>query len=115
MTFSEKDVLRRVSGVTSIRLQTWVQRGWIMPAVSNEGDRYSEVDVARCDLIRELRDELGVENESVEIVLSLLDQVYGLRRELRAVMRAVESQPDQVRSGILEALSGEADSGETPK
>ncbi|MDA7947011.1 MAG: chaperone modulator CbpM [Hyphomicrobiaceae bacterium] len=109
MSLSEKDVLRRVSGVTSIRLQTWVQRGWIIPAASSKGASFSEVDVARCDLIRQLRDDLGVENESVEIVLSLLDQVYGLRRELRAVMRAVESQPDDIRAGILEALSGEGE------
>jgi len=115
MTFSEKDVLCRVSGVTSIRLQTWVQRGWVIPAASNEGHRYSDVDVARCDLIRQLRDELGVENESVEIVLSLLDQVYGLRRELRAVVRAVESQSQETRSSILEALSGDADNRETRK
>lgn len=113
MTLSEKDVLRRVTGVSRIRLQTWVQRGWIIPAVSNEGERYSEVDIARCDLIRQLRDELGVENDSVEIVLSLLDQVYGLRRELRAVMRAVETQPDDIRSGILRAFTGEAESDKT--
>ncbi|MEM8744140.1 MAG: chaperone modulator CbpM [Pseudomonadota bacterium] len=109
MSLSEKEVLSRVTGITRIRLQTWVQRGWIMPAASSEGVRFSEVDVARCDLIRQLRDDMGVENESVEIVLSLLDQVYGLRRELRAVMRAVESQPQDIRAGILDALSGEGD------
>ena len=115
MNMSEQDVLRRVTGVTRIRLQTWVQRGWIIPSASDEGVRYTEVDVARCDLIRQLRDDMGVENESVEIVLSLLDQVYGLRRELRAVMRAVESQPDDIRAGILKALSGRSDDRETPK
>ncbi len=115
MTLSEKDVLRRVTGITRIRLQAWVQRGWIIPSASREGVRYTEVDVARCDLIRQLRDDLGVENESVEIVLSLLDQVYGLRRELRAVVRAVESQPDDIRAGILEALSGEKDEHKSPE
>jgi len=103
----EKEVLRRVSGVTRIRLQTWVSRGWVLPAITTEGTSYTEIDIARCDLIRELRDDLEIDHDAVEIVLSLLDQVYGLRRELRAVMGAVKVQPDEVRVRILDALSDE--------
>jgi chaperone modulatory protein CbpM len=38
------------------------------------------------------------------LVLSLLDQLYGLRAQMRAVARAVERQPESVRDAILAAL-----------
>ncbi len=107
----EKEVIRRVSGVTRVRLQTWVSRGWVLPAMTSDGPNYSEIDIARCDLIRELRDDLEIDHDAVEIVLSLLDQVYGLRRELRAVMGAVKVQPDEVRVRILGALSDDSPEG----
>jgi chaperone modulatory protein CbpM len=36
-------------------------------------------------LIRELRDELAVNEEALPVVLSLLDQLYALRRRVRAM------------------------------
>jgi hypothetical protein len=41
------------------------------------------------------------------VVLSLLDQVHGLRRELSALTGAVAGQPDEIRREIIErALQG---------
>ena len=37
------------------------------------------------------------------VVLSLLDQVYGLRRELKALARAVDRQPEAVRQELMSA------------
>jgi chaperone modulatory protein CbpM len=104
MMVPEHDALQRVVGVTEIRLRTWVSRGWVSPTQTETGYVYSELDIARCDLIRQLRDDLEIDRETVPVVLSLLDQVYGLRRELRALMRAVERQPESVRRQILDAL-----------
>jgi chaperone modulatory protein CbpM len=104
MMVSEKDALERVSGLTQVRLRTWISRGWIAPAQGQAGYVYSEIDIVRCDLIRQLRDEMEIDRETVPVVLSLLDQVYGLRRELRTVMRAIERQPEDVRRQILDAL-----------
>ena len=38
------------------------------------------------------------------LVLSLLDQVYTLRGQMRAIAQAVESQPEAVRAAIIAAL-----------
>ena len=40
------------------------------------------------------------------LVLSLLDQIYTLRGQMRAIARAVEGQPEAVRDAILAALRG---------
>ena len=61
-------------------------------------------DLARLRLIVELRHELAVEEETMPVVLSLLDQVYGLRRRFASLARAVRQQPDEVRRAIAAAI-----------
>ena len=104
MTLKEDQVLLRISELSVTRLRGWVERGWVTPARGNEGDEYNEIDIARIDLIRQLRDELSVEPDTVPVLLSMIDQVYSLRRELRVVMRAIENQPEAVRSQIISEL-----------
>ncbi len=104
---TEQEVLQRITGMTRVRLRSWISRGWILPAQTETGHIYSELDIARCDLIRQLRDEMEIDHETIPVMLSLLDQIYGLRNELRTVMRAIDAQPDEVRRQIFDALSRE--------
>ena len=87
-------------------LLAWVERGWVRP----EGDQpdwvFQEIDVARVRLIRDFRHAMAVSEETMPLVLSLLDQLYALRGQMRAVARAVETQPEPVRTAILAALRG---------
>lgn len=100
---TEKDILDR-AGVTQVRLRVWVARGWLSPAQSEAGLSFTELDVARCNLIREFRDDLEIDSETLPVVLRLLDQIYGLRRELRNVTRAIEQQPTDVQARILKVV-----------
>ncbi len=100
----EDQVLLRIQRLTVRRLRGWVDRGWVTPVRGEEGNEYDEIDVARIDLIRQLRDDMSVDPEAVPILLSMIDQVYSLRRELRCVMRAIDNQPDAVRSKIVSEL-----------
>ena len=62
----------------------WIERRWIIPA-SDDRRVVSEVDASRALFIRELRDDLGVNDEGIGLVLHLLDQVHGLRHALLSV------------------------------
>lgn len=104
MTMNSRDVLERVAGVTAERLENWIAQGWVDPARGESDFEFEEIDVARVDLIRQLRDELAIDRESMPVVLSLLDQVYSLRRELRCVLRALEEQPGEVREQIVASV-----------
>jgi len=104
MSLTEDDVLGRITGVSRLRLETWVARGWLNPGRAGGRFEYTEIDVARCDLLRQLRDELEIDREALPVVLSLLDQVHGLRRDMRALMKAIEYQPENVKSEILKAV-----------
>ncbi len=85
-------------------LHTWVQRGWVRPEGHEPDWVFQEIDVARVRLIHDFRHAMAVSEETMPLVLSLLDQVYTLRGQMRAVARAVEGQPEAVRMAILAAL-----------
>ena len=102
-TFTEDQVLAHVERLSVRRLRTWVRRGWIQPAGAGR-TIYSEVDVARICLFCELREDLRIDEEALSLIVPLLDQIHGLRRQLRTLGRAVESQPDSVQDRIKQAF-----------
>jgi chaperone modulatory protein CbpM len=87
-------------------ITTWVERGWVRPEGSPPDWIFQDIDVARVRLIRDFRHGMAVSEETMPLVLSLLDQVYTLRGQMQAIARAVEGQPETVRQAILTALRG---------
>lgn len=67
-------------------VQVWIREGWILPRDADAPTPFSDMDLARARLIRDLRSDLGVNDEGVGVILDLLDQVHGLRRMLREVL-----------------------------
>jgi chaperone modulatory protein CbpM len=65
---------------------------------------FHEIDVARVELIVDIRRDFAVDDEAMELVLGLLDQIYGLRRQMRRLCEAVASQPPDVQDAIRIAL-----------
>jgi chaperone modulatory protein CbpM len=102
-TLGEAQVTEHVGRVTVAELRLWCEAGWVAPAGGEHGAVFDEVDIARVRLVCELRDDLGLDEEAIPVVLSLVDQLYGLRRELRALARAVEEQPDDVAAPVRAA------------
>ena len=89
-------------------LSDWIARGWVVPQGSTSADwAFAEIDVARVRLIRDLRLRMELQEDALTVVLSLLDQVYGLRGTLQALVRALEAQPPGVRQAVLEAIGEE--------
>ena len=86
-------VLTVVPGVAADEVRDWVARGWVLPRGTPPDWVFAEIDVARVRLIRDLRHDMGVEEETLPLVLSLLDQVYDLRRRLRAIAAAGHRVP----------------------
>ena len=82
-------------------LHAWIARGWVRPEREPSGDwLFAEIDVARTRLVHDLRRQLDIDEDTLPVVLSLVDQVYDLRRALRTVMDAIESQPEHVRAAV---------------
>ncbi len=81
-------------------LTAWVEASWLIPAQ----EEFSEADVARAQLIRDLKEDLGVNDDGVEVILNLLDQIHGLRQSLSDLIEAVHGQPEAVQQQIAAVL-----------
>jgi chaperone modulatory protein CbpM len=97
-TFQE--VVAAFDALDADELTLWIEEKWILPAEESGAYVFSEVDFARVTLVHELRHDLGLQTEAVPLMLSLLDQVYGMRDRMRALMRAIEAQPEETRKAI---------------
>lgn len=108
-SFTEDQVLASVERLSVRRLRTWVRRGWIRPEAGGERPIYTEVDVARICLFCELRENLSIDEEALSLIVPLIDQIHGLRRQLRTLGQAVESQPKPVQDQIKQAFQALSD------
>jgi len=99
-----EDVLGLFRDLDVTELTIWIESGWVQPEPT-EGDWvFHEIDVARVRLIYDLRHELETPEETVPMVLSLLDQVYELRCTLAAVMGVIKDQPPELQAAVRAAL-----------
>jgi chaperone modulatory protein CbpM len=80
------------SHLDSSTIEAWVNAEWLV--AHRPGHPFSEQDLARARLIRDLKGDLGVNDEGIALVLHLLDQLYGLRCLLRDIqeMRTTASE-----------------------
>jgi chaperone modulatory protein CbpM len=100
------ELLIRLRGLERRELVRWVENRWVLPERRAETWVFHEVDVARVELIFEIRRDFAIDDEAMPVVLSLLDQVYGLRRQMRRLCDAVAAQPEEIREAIRKALPG---------
>ena len=80
-------------------VEAWIEAGWLIPQHAGRDRRFSEIDVARAQLIHDLRQDFGVNDEAVPIILDLLDQMHGLRRTLAELLDVVRNPPKPRRRG----------------
>jgi chaperone modulatory protein CbpM len=99
------ELLGRLGGLDRHELTRWVENRWVLPERRGDTWLFREVDIARVELILEIRHEFAIDDEALPLVLSLLDQVYGLRRQLRRLCDALAGQPPEMQATIKRALS----------
>ena len=105
MRYTEDQVVAEIRTLTVERLRGWVAEGWIVPATGETAITFTEIDVARVRLVCELTDGMAVGEEAVPVILSLIDQVHGLRAELKRLAQAVAKQPEPVRAAIRREIA----------
>jgi chaperone modulatory protein CbpM len=97
---SETELVQTIALLDGDALVRWIEAGWVLPNCENDERRFDDSDIARVRLICELHYELQIEEDSLSVVLSLLDQLYATRRSLQTLAAAVAAQPEDVRSRI---------------
>lgn len=101
------ELVTEIAYIQETEVTEWIAAAWLHPI--REEDRYlfSEAEEARLRLIVEMRYDMGVEADTMPLVLSLLDQLYGARCQLHALSQAVAAQPESVRAAIYALLRPE--------
>ena len=103
--YTETEVVARVQGLTIARLRSFTAARCVRPELHDGRPTFAEPDLARLELLCDLTVDFDLDEESSALVLSLVDQIHGLRRELRAVLGAIEEEPEDVRLRIGSRLS----------
>lgn len=99
-----EELLRVHGRLSAVRVEHWVEQGLLRPTADGKEWIFEPVDVARAELLAELTDQMGFDEEAVETVVDLLDQVHTLRRQLHQLGRAIGRQPTATREAIAVAL-----------
>jgi chaperone modulatory protein CbpM len=106
---NERELIDSVAFLEADALQRWIDLGWVLPRIDSDSLYFDDVDIARVRLICEFHYELHIEEDSLSVVLSLMDQLYATRRALRDILVAVDAQPNEVRAGIAALIKQQAD------
>ena len=99
------DELLRLHGkLTAVHVERWVARGVLRPRSEADAWVFEQVDVARVRLLAELADDIGLDDDTVEVVVGLVDQVHTLRGQLGLLAQALAEQPPATREAIAAVL-----------
>lgn len=86
-------------------LDRWIRDALIEAAHENSGLAFSDIQFARVRLICTLRYDLDVEEETLPVVLDLLDQLHDTRARLHTLSQAVLAQDEEVRAAVLDIVT----------
>src|SRR5712671_4144482 len=76
------ELLRLHRKLTAVHVERWVARGLVRPQGGPDAWSFEPVDVARVRLLAELVDDIGLDDDTVETVVGLVDQVHTLRDQI---------------------------------
>jgi len=82
------------------RLEDYIAREWVRPQPGHQDWYFEEIDIARLQLVCHLVQDIEVNDEGMDVVLSLLDQLYGLRTRMKHLTHAIAQQPERVQTEI---------------
>ncbi len=93
MTINKLDFLYRAQ-LDQETLEIWIEEEWLVPSEAAGEPEFSEADLARAKLIRDLKHDLGVNDEGVGIILNLLDQMHSLRKAMADMLPSKRGRSD---------------------
>jgi chaperone modulatory protein CbpM len=101
MRLDERMVVARVERLTLRDLRLWVREGWVRPALGERGPVFDELDLARIRLLCDLTKDMSLSADSLPVVLTLIDRLNEMRREVRCLREALDEQPEDIRSAVI--------------
>jgi chaperone modulatory protein CbpM len=89
MNLNKQQFLTRV-GLQVQTLELCLDHQWLIPDRTSTEMTFSDADIARAHLIRDLKSDFGVNDEGIDVILHLVDQLPGMRRAFEQLRRDVQ-------------------------
>jgi chaperone modulatory protein CbpM len=81
------------AGLEVQTLEFWIEQQWLVPDETASEVSFSDTDVARAHLIRDLKGDFGVNDEGIDVILHLVDQLHGLRKAFAELLDDLARRP----------------------
>jgi chaperone modulatory protein CbpM len=88
---TEREFLERTQ-LDRATLSIWIEEEWLIPDRTAHQLAFTDMDLARANLIHDLKDKMGVNDEGLGVILHLLDQMHALRRALADTLKSAREQ-----------------------
>ncbi|WP_340107434.1 hypothetical protein [Pikeienuella sp. HZG-20] len=102
--FSEDEVITTVERLTRSQLVRFIEVEFVKPQKEGGGYVFRRIDIARLELLCDLSEDFEMDETALEVVISLIDQLHGARRDLLAMARAIDALPPDLRTRVEAAL-----------
>lgn len=101
--YTRTETLAAVGPLTETRLVSLIEARVITPAADagSTSERYAETDLSRLALCCELLDTFDLEADALGMVMDLIDEMHGLRGDLRALTAALHEEPDETVQRVV--------------
>ena len=97
------NLLATISSLQRADLERWINEELVVPEQDGGSLTFSDMECARIRLICTLTYDLDVDDSTLPLVLSLLDQLYDTRQRLFSLTRAIKTQDKTVQLAITAA------------
>lgn len=98
------EVLAELPELSSEQIDRYIAAGVVVPVQSDHGPLFRDIDLARLHLVADLAEGYHLDEEALNLVLSLVDQLHGLRGDMRAMLDAVAREPVETRMRLKTAI-----------
>ncbi|WP_134678408.1 hypothetical protein [Paracoccus ravus] len=98
------ETLAELPEISRVQLESYIRSGVVQPVQSEAGPLFRALDIARLQLVADLSEGYHLDDEALALVLSLVDQLHGLRGDMRAILDAVAREPAETRLRLKTAI-----------
>ena len=103
-SMTRDEILSLIPELSDAALDALTEAGVIQPVLGDAQPRFREIDAARLQLAVDLEEMFRLDPEALALVLSLIDQLNGVRGEMRAVLGALAEEPPETRARLRRVI-----------
>jgi chaperone modulatory protein CbpM len=99
-----EDLLLKIAALQRRDLEAWIRDGLVKLERHEDAQVFSDAECARVQLVCTLHYDLDIEPNSMQVIMSLIDQLHDTRERLQRLSGAVLTQDETVQSSILRSI-----------